>query len=96
MVIEVTKKKMIELQALQQQCLEYEILEQKKTSLSPQQQQQSSNQQIEEIKQAIERKQQGIREIEGTIQALQEQEKEQYNQKTQVILQLETQVYELE
>ena len=87
---------MIELQALQQQCLEYEILEQKKTSLSPQQQQQSSNQQIEEIKQAIERKQQRIREIEGTIQALQEQEKEQYNQKTQVILQLETQVYELE
>ena len=45
---------------------------------------------------AIERKQQRIREIEGTIQALQEQEKEQYNQKTQVILQLETQVYELE
>ena len=87
---------MIELQALQQQCLEYEILEQKKTSLSPQQQQQSSNQQIEEIKQAIERKQQRIREREGTIQTLQEQEKEQYNQKTQVILQLETQVYELE
>ena len=96
MVIEVTKKKMIELQALQQQCLEYEILEQKKTSLSPQQQQQASNQQSEEIKQARERKQQRIREIEGTIQALQEQEKEQYNQKTQVILQLETQVCELE
>ena len=93
MVIEVTKKKMMELQALQQQCLEFEVLEQKKASLSPQQQQQqSSNQQIEEIKQAIERKQKRISNIEGSIQVLQEQEKALYNQKTQLILQLETQV----
>lgn len=92
MVIEVTKKKMMELQALQQQCLEFEVLEQKKASLSPQQQQQSSNQQIEEIKQTIERKQKRISDIEGSIQVLQEQEKELYNQKTQLILQLETQV----
>ena len=92
MVIEVTKKKMMELQALQQQCLEFEVLEQKKASLSPQQQQQSSNQQIEEIKQAIERKQKRISDMEGSIQVLQEQEKALYNQKTQLILQLETQV----
>ena len=92
MVIEVTKKKMMELQTLQQQCLEYKILEQKKASLSPQQQQQSSNQQIEEIKQAIERKQKRISDMEGSIQVLQEQEKALYNQKTQLILQLETQV----
>ena len=83
---------MDELQSIQQQCLEYSFLEHQQASISSQQEDSIPNQQLEEIKQAIEKKQQRIQEIERCIQESQEKEKQWFNHCSQILFEMESKV----